>query len=371
MDLMLEALNFLTLKTSETSLEVKLNRLQMLHTDTNVNTSPAFQARITAVRALALAIDSHHTPDAKELDHFFSTYSTGEGNLALTLIMSFYDPAIALWDDQMIHIEKAFDAFCKEPRPDIAKLHLGNIIYENDDSPERDAWPVEEQLDSTELSDQEKWILLRMLKRPDQHLHRLTQMLIPIKNLIAENFSIIQPMLDDFTFRWREYFQQNMFSAFLSQCMGLEFGDNKDYTVHVYPYIFDSSTISLNMDEDEKNIYLKIGACMSEGVTVKTLPIKSNHLLEGLKALSDKSKLAILDHIRNKRSYGQALAKETGLSTATISHHMSALINCGFIRMEKEDNRIYYQMDKDRLQRFLQHLSLYLLDGEGTGKPHT
>jgi DNA-binding transcriptional ArsR family regulator len=97
--------------------------------------------------------------------------------------------------------------------------------------------------------------------------------------------------------------------------------------------------------------------------------MESHHLLEGLKALSDKSKLSILSHIRDKRSYGQALAKETGLSTATISHHMSALINCGFIRLERVENRIYYQMDKENLNRFLKKLSLYLLSGEGADVP--
>ena len=93
-------------------------------------------------------------------------------------------------------------------------------------------------------------------------------------------------------------------------------------------------------------------------------------MLEGLKALSDKSKLSILDHIRNNRSYGQALDKETGLSTATISHHMSALINCGFIRMDRVENRIYYHMDKESVNRFLKQLSYYLLEGDSSGKTH-
>ena len=151
------------------------------------------------------------------------------------------------------------------------------------------------------------------------------------------------------------------------RALGVEPGDLSVYTVHISPCILNGGIIALSMDDTLKTAHMQIGLGIREGLNVKALPVEGTVLLEGLKALSDKSKLSILALIRDKRAYGQALAKETGLSTATISHHIGALLSCGFIRMERVENRIYYQMDKESLGRFLRQLSAYLLESDGPG----
>lgn len=369
MDLMLEALSYLVVKTSESSFETTFNRLEMLCPQDCMQ--KPLRARIDIVRELSKAVDVQYNLSSKELAPFFTPFSIGQGSIALMLVMSFYDPEITDWEQQEKNISEKFAAFASSNSQPLGKLYVANLMDDsNDENQKLEDRSLIEQLEETGLKDEEKWSILRAVQNAGALLNQLTQILLPIKEAIAANLSTIAPLLDDFRNRWSAYFEKNAFSAYLSQSIGMEPGDIEAYTLHVYPLLFNCAAIVMDMEEESKSIYLRIGACLPEGLNVKAMPIENNQMLEGLKALSDKSKLSILDHIRDNRSYGQALAKETGLSTATISHHMSALINCGFIRMDRVENRIYYQMDKQSVKRFLKQLSFYLLEGDTPGKTH-
>lgn len=369
MDLMLEALGFLTMKTGEFTLESVLKRLERLYTD--ADDAKQLKAYTLAVRSLAEAIDRSYTPGPKDMERFFHPFSAGQGNLALMLTLSFYDPEIADWDRQEAQIIEKFRAFSSSGAPLLSSLNLFGVYEEEDTEDRKDeaAKPLSEQLEETGFGDAEKWQIYQAVHAPNKYLPALTQVLSPVKDLIAANLAGVAPLLDDFKARWEAYFQAHSFAGYLLENIGMGPGDLSGYTAHIYPCIVNGGTIALSIDDKTKSIHLQIGLGLKEGINIKTLPIESAFLLEGLKALSDKSKLAILAMIRDKRAYGQELARETGLSTATISHHIGTLINCGFICMERVENRIYYQMDKERLQAFLDKLSRYLLEPGGAPGP--
>ena len=366
-DLMLESASYLGMLAGDTPLDTTLGRLEVMYAQTGGGAGIKAQAEI--IRSLADKIANHHTPDTKKLERFFRPFSVGQGSLSQVLIFSFYDPSLFDWAAQTASIQKKFAEFASSPSPSLQQLSLGRIFDDSCTDGKEEQQPLVEQLEETDLTGAEKWQLLRIIQDASPYLDQLTNMLAPVKALIDESFSLVKPLLEDFVRRWQAYFEKVSFKDFLSENIGMEPGDVSGYTLHIYPSIFECGTILLHMDPDTQNIYMQVGLCLPEGINVKALPMESHLLLEGLKALSDKSKLTILSHIRDKRSYGQELARETGLSTATISHHMSALINCGFILLERVENRIYYQMDKENLRRFLQKLSLYLLSGDGNSIP--
>ena len=92
-----------------------------------------------------------------------------------------------------------------------------------------------------------------------------------------------------------------------------------------------------------------------------TPELENKHVLEVLKVLSDKSKFEILSYIRDKRAYGSELAKHMGLTTATISHHMGALFDCGLVEMERENNRMFYREKKETMEQVLEYCRKTLL----------
>ncbi len=361
-DLMLEAKSYLGMMAGDTSLEAIFSRLEGLFAQTGG--TQTLKARMEPIRSLADTLGRHHTPDQKVLDRFFRPFSIGQGSMAQMLVMSFYEPTISDWTGQLENIRGKFSKFASGPAPSLAQLNIGLLFDDSASDSKEESRPLEEQLEETGLTDAEKWQILRAVRDTGPYLDQLTAALMPVRELIEENLPLITPLLEDFVKRWDDYFAKTSFETFLSDNMGIEAGDLNSFRLHIYPSIFDCGTISLSI-LDTNDIYMQIGICLKEGINVKALPMESHQLLEGLKALSDKSKLSILGQIRDKRSYGQELARETGLSTATISHHMSALINCGFIRLERVENRIYYQMDKENLRGFLKKLFLYLVGGDG------
>ena len=84
-------------------------------------------------------------------------------------------------------------------------------------------------------------------------------------------------------------------------------------------------------------------------------------LVSLLKVLADESKLEILALLKEKRRYGRELAKELNLTTATISHHMDILTSCGLVTLNKEMNRIYYEIDENAIRKVLEQTGELLL----------
>lgn len=78
------------------------------------------------------------------------------------------------------------------------------------------------------------------------------------------------------------------------------------------------------------------------------------------KSLGDKTKLDILQALRTRSMYGQELATLLNLSTATISYHMNLLLNHDFVMVERENSRIYYQLNKPGLIRQLKRINKLL-----------
>lgn len=73
-------------------------------------------------------------------------------------------------------------------------------------------------------------------------------------------------------------------------------------------------------------------------------------LLRALKALDDKTRLRILTALREGPMYGHELAKLTGLSAATISHHISELFSKDLILLEKQGTSARYSLRGETIE---------------------
>ena len=77
----------------------------------------------------------------------------------------------------------------------------------------------------------------------------------------------------------------------------------------------------------------------------------SEAYINALKLLSDKSRFEIMSYLSEKPAYAGELVKYSGLTAATISHHMSQLAEASLIRLEKIDTKVYYSVNKEMLQK--------------------
>ncbi len=81
-----------------------------------------------------------------------------------------------------------------------------------------------------------------------------------------------------------------------------------------------------------------------------------NTMLRCLKALGDASRLEILRLIKKKPMYNLEIAEQLGLTAATMSHHMSVLLTCGFVGVTKQESKVYYHLESEALRRFVKSL---------------
>jgi len=72
-----------------------------------------------------------------------------------------------------------------------------------------------------------------------------------------------------------------------------------------------------------------------------------------LKCLSDGTKQAILQLLRNESFYGTQLADKLNCTGANISQHMSALISLGVVRCKKVNNRLYFSLNREMINQYL------------------
>lgn len=90
--------------------------------------------------------------------------------------------------------------------------------------------------------------------------------------------------------------------------------------------------------------------------------IQKEDITESFKLLSDERRIQIIQLLNRTPSYGYELAQKLGLSNSTISHHITSLVNIGIVNTVRQDKRIYYKVDKERLELLLDAMKKKLLE---------
>ena len=85
------------------------------------------------------------------------------------------------------------------------------------------------------------------------------------------------------------------------------------------------------------------------------------------RALSDLTRIRVLGLLGQRPMYGQELAQALDVSPPTISHHLQPLVSAGLVKVRREDNFRYYELDSEGLQRLgesTQHIARSLYSSE-------
>lgn len=89
--------------------------------------------------------------------------------------------------------------------------------------------------------------------------------------------------------------------------------------------------------------------------------LTKDELLMGAKTLSEKSKVEILLCLKESSRYNLEIAELVGLTPATVSHHMNAMLASGFVELEKKDGKVYYRLAIEGIKRYLASVKHFLL----------
>jgi DNA-binding transcriptional ArsR family regulator len=87
-----------------------------------------------------------------------------------------------------------------------------------------------------------------------------------------------------------------------------------------------------------------------------------NEIIEILKALSANSRIQIIKLIMDKRLCVNAIARNLNITQSAVSQHLKVLKDCNVVFSERYGSIIHYQLNKEKIEKFINNLSKVLTE---------
>lgn len=209
-----------------------------------------------------------------------------------------------------------------------------------------------QQYDGT--SDAVKWQLLDGVTNFEKHLEKVRELLVPLLQRYTDLLPMLRPMLDRACDEIDRRIAEAGSAKKRLQKLGLVL-DVEDLVIQPSAVVFQGiSAFGSGETEESARLFLSYGVLYDSLFDLESGSEAADTLLQKLlHALNDKTRLTILTALKDGGKYGQELAKLTGLTPATISHHMSELTSVGLVNIEKQGIRLIYRIDREHADAFL------------------
>jgi DNA-binding transcriptional ArsR family regulator len=218
-------------------------------------------------------------------------------------------------------------------------------------------------LNESDLSAENKLALLNIYCNKEKYLDEVAGILsktIAIIDEYSEEFKFIEEFFYEY---WSEFVEGIDIIERIETILNIEWNRNPSGLV-IIPTFFSPNMVTISIvDEDiASEDVLRIGFLVDENFRQRKKASNIEDIGNIMKVFSDKSKLDILNMIKNKPAYGKELADGLGLAKGTISHHMSSLMGIGVIDTLCESNKIYYSLNKKKFGEILDELKEYFIE---------
>ncbi len=231
------------------------------------------------------------------------------------------------------------------PEEQAVRLAFGQAIAERAFDRAPDLAQLVQILQNAGLSSSACWRLIRLLERPSEWIGRLAEAVRHSEPAYQKALEAVRRQLPALL---EEFASGECLSAGLSPKAPVQ-------PVLVYPMVEIVST-GPSAPSGYVGLYIRQAYRLLEQQKAS-----EGELMASLKVLGDVSKFQILTRLREGDMYNLELAQELGLSAATMSHHMSALLTCGLVRLEKREGRVYYSLERQAVRRLLSALENHFL----------
>jgi len=153
---------------------------------------------------------------------------------------------------------------------------------------------------------------------------------------------------------------------FMEYCEKILFADNaayfmkefgisidKEITYHVYPSVYHPNVLIMDANTNFIPSHIIIGIGLFPSLELfKRAESDNEKVTQFLKLLSDNTKQTILQLLKNEPLYGSQLAEKLNCTGANISQQMGALLRLEVVRVIKENNRVYFHLNKEVIHKY-------------------
>ncbi|MDE6219788.1 MAG: metalloregulator ArsR/SmtB family transcription factor [Lachnospiraceae bacterium] len=216
-----------------------------------------------------------------------------------------------------------------------------------------------------EMKDEEKWEIQKLFFDREEHFGKVTGLLEKAEAFLRGYQKDLEELTQMFYQYWSRQLEGREMTSYMKEVTNIDVGGSP-LGFNLQASVIRPNVIMLNADIDDDGItykgpdYYRIGVLFGEGFDIGADPPSQkegceSRVMQILKLLADKSKFEILSYIRDKEAYGSELAKHLNLTTATVSHHMNALLLAGLVEVKREDKRVYYTANKKVLEEIFDY----------------
>lgn len=216
-----------------------------------------------------------------------------------------------------------------------------------------------------EIRDEEKWKIQKIFFDRAEHIGKLVGLLGKAEALLRGFHGELEELVQLFYQYWSKILEKQDLASYIREATNVNvecspFGFRLQASLlHPNGIMFNNEMGDDGQTYEEPDYYL-IGILFGEDFSLSTNPERregnfETYAISVLKLLADKSKFAILSYIRDREAYGSELAKHLNLTTATVSHHMNALLAASLVKVSHIDNRVYYTADRKTLEEVLDY----------------
>lgn len=204
-------------------------------------------------------------------------------------------------------------------------------------------------ISSQDLTDEIKYTLVYIYYNYEKLFYEISSMISHVTELIKEKEYILKDILESFM---NKFFidSDGDISGYLKKNYQISIKNIDIFNIHPNVFYFNQVRV-YGIEKNEKIAigvnYLKILELL------KKYKIDESRILDVLKVLSDKSKFEILKTLTSQKLYGSQIAEMLNLTNATVSYHMSALANLQLILVDKDNNKVFYTLNKNKLKEYL------------------
>lgn len=305
--------------------------------------------------------------DMEEIQYYFSAHGDGEISCAGKVAL--------LWEESAHMDFKSLTEFAEyldglseseycEKFGKCIQCFTNLILDENRMVKTEEPLAVISCLMKMEIEDEEKWKLQKIFFDRKAHRNKVFALLEKASSLLKGYQKELTELAETFYDYWTERLEGQSPIAYIREMIEVDLGESP-LGFYLYPSIINPNVVSIHAEMEEDGSYrqpdvFKIGILFGEDFDLRTSRTHAdggyeNYVTQVLKLLGDKSKFEILSYIRDKEAYGSELAKHLNLTTATVSHHMNALLAAGLVEIKRVDNRVYYLTNKKALEEVLDY----------------
>lgn len=134
----------------------------------------------------------------------------------------------------------------------------------------------------------------------------------------------------------------------------LQLVDTKEVnTLCILPSYFQAYTIYQTLKKSEKTSYMLIGKYLDKVFQESNRESSVDKYVAVFKNLGDLNRYKFIKLLSQGEKYGQEIADELNITSATVSYHANNLLIANLLKMERYENKTYYSLNKHTLREII------------------